>query len=113
MKKLQLGLIFGGRSCEHEVSVISALQLALSVDRAKYVLHPIYINKSGEWFSGPGLLALDAYKEPIMYTQKGKYERVILDVTAHSGALVRRAVTASSSRGGVCTSSGSAKTSVA
>lgn len=88
MKKLQLGLIFGGRSCEHEVSVISALQLAHSVDRAKYDLHPIYINKSGEWFSGPGLLALDAYKEPIMYTQKGKYERVILDVTAHSGALV-------------------------
>lgn len=88
MKKLQLGLIFGGRSCEHEVSVISALQLAHSVDRAKYDLHPIYINKSGEWFSGPGLLSLDTYKEPVMYTQKGQYERVTLDVTAHSGALV-------------------------
>ncbi len=88
MKKLQLGLIFGGRSCEHEVSVISALQLSHSVDRAKYDLYPIYINKSGEWFSGPGLLTLDTYKEPIMYTQKGKYERVMLDVTAHSGALV-------------------------
>jgi D-alanine-D-alanine ligase len=86
MKKLQLGLIFGGRSCEHEVSVISALQLAHSVDRAKYDLHPIYINKSGEWFSGPGLLSLDTYKEPVMYTQKGQYERVTLDVTAAPGS---------------------------
>lgn len=88
MKKLQLGLIFGGRSCEHEVSVISALQLSQHVDRAKYDLHAIYINKNGEWFSGPGLLKMSAYKEPILYAQKGQWERVTLDVSAHSGALL-------------------------
>lgn len=87
MKKIQLGLIFGGRSCEHEVSVISALQLAQSVDREKYDLHAIYINKNGEWFSGPELLKLETYQEPVLYTEPGRYERVTLDVTAHSGAL--------------------------
>lgn len=88
MKKIQLGLIFGGRSCEHEVSVISAIQLSHSVDRAKYDLYPIYINKNGEWFTGKGLLDLQNYKEPIMFSEKGKFERVFLDVTANSGALV-------------------------
>ncbi len=87
MKKIQLGLIFGGRSCEHEVSVISALQLSHSVDRERYDLYPIYINKSGEWFTGPGLLDLETYQEPIMYNVPGKYERVTLDLAAHSGAL--------------------------
>ncbi len=87
MKKLQLGLIFGGRSCEHEVSVISALQLSRSVDRAKYDLYPIYISKQGEWFSGPALLDLQTYREPILYSKPGEFERVTLDITAHSGAL--------------------------
>ena len=87
MKKLQLGLIFGGRSCEHEVSVISALQLSRSVDRAKYDLYPIYISKSGEWFSGAALLDLGTYREPILYAKPGEFERVTLDITAHSGAL--------------------------
>lgn len=87
MKKIQLGLIFGGRSCEHEVSVISALQLSQSVDREKYDLYPIYINKNGEWFSGPALLKLETYQEPVLYNEPGRFERVTLDVTAHSGAL--------------------------
>lgn len=87
MKKIQLGLIFGGRSCEHEVSVISALQLSHSVDRERYDLYPIYINKSGEWFTGPALLDLETYQEPIMYNVSGKYEKVTLDLAVHSGAL--------------------------
>lgn len=88
MKKIQLGLLFGGRSCEHEVSVISAIQLSHSIDREKYDIYPIYINKNGEWFCGKGLLDLNSYKEPIMFNAKGKFERVFLDITAHSGALV-------------------------
>lgn len=88
MKKIQLGLIFGSRTCEHEVSVISALQLSQFVDRAKYDLYPIYINKNGEWFSGPGLLDLKNYREPILYAKKGYWERVTLDITAHSHALL-------------------------
>ncbi|NLJ64645.1 MAG: D-alanine--D-alanine ligase [Christensenellaceae bacterium] len=87
MKKTQLGLIFGGRSCEHEVSVISALQLSRFVDLNKYDLYPIYINKSGEWFWGDGLLELNNFREPIMFSKPGIYERVTLDITSRSGAL--------------------------
>lgn len=87
MKKKQIGLIFGGRSCEHEVSVISAIQLSHSIDRAKYDLFPIYISKNGEWFCGEKLLELNTYRNPILFSEPGKYERVSLDTTAHSGAL--------------------------
>lgn len=87
MKKTQLGLIFGGRSCEHEVSVISALQLSRFVDLNKYDLYPIYINKSGEWFWGDGLLELNNFREPVMFSKPGIYERVTLDITSRSGAL--------------------------
>ncbi len=87
MKKIQLGLLFGGRTCEHEVSVISALQLSHAVDLYRYDLYPIYINKNGEWFCGDGLLELSNYREPILFSQPGLYERCSLDVTAHSGAL--------------------------
>ena len=87
MKKIQLGLLFGGRTCEHEVSVISALQLSRAVDLYRYDLYPIYLNKNGEWFCGDGLLDLSNYREPILFSQPGLYEKCALDITAHSGAL--------------------------
>ncbi|MDO5021762.1 MAG: D-alanine--D-alanine ligase family protein [Eubacteriales bacterium] len=87
MKKIQLGILFGGRTCEHEVSVISALQLSRAVDLYRYDLYPIYINKNGEWFCGDGLLDLSNYREPILFSQPGLYEKCTLDITTHSGAL--------------------------
>lgn len=50
--KIQLGILFGSRSCEHEVSIISALQLAAMANPFKYEVIPVYITKRGEWFIG-------------------------------------------------------------
>jgi len=56
MTKLRVGLLFGGRSGEHEVSVSSAQAIAnaLSADQnaSKYELLPIYIQKDGRWLAG-------------------------------------------------------------
>lgn len=52
MSKIQLGVMFGSRSCEHEVSIISAVQLMRAADRQIYDVIPIYISKKGEWFTG-------------------------------------------------------------
>ena len=49
MKKLSLGILFGGRSCEHEVSVTSARSMLQAVDQDKYDVTLIGINESGHW----------------------------------------------------------------
>lgn len=49
MKKINLGLLFGGRSCEHEVSVTSARSILGAIDRDKYDVSLIGIDKAGHW----------------------------------------------------------------
>ena len=85
MSKIQLGVIFGSRSSEHEVSVISAVQLMKAVSRDKYDVIPIYISMKGVWFSGEPLLDIHTYTN-FNENCKGIY-RVQLDATAGSGAL--------------------------
>lgn len=52
MSKLRVGLIFGGRSGEHEVSLASAQGILKAIDRTKYDVVPIGITKAGEWLTG-------------------------------------------------------------
>ena len=61
MKKL--GVIFGGVTCEHDVSVVSGLQLIENVNKTKYEVVPIYIHSNGEWYTGDELLDSKIYKE--------------------------------------------------
>ena len=49
MKKINLGLLFGGRSCEHEVSVTSARCILQALDRSQYNISLIGIDKTGHW----------------------------------------------------------------
>lgn len=49
-EKTKVGLVFGGRSAEHEVSLMSAKNVAHAIDREKYEIVPIAITKDGEWF---------------------------------------------------------------
>lgn len=59
-KKVKIGVIFGGRSGEHEVSLVSAESIIGSLDRKKYDIIPIGITKRGEWVTGEKLL--DVFK---------------------------------------------------
>ena len=52
MKKLRVGILFGGRSGEHEVSIASAAAIFKHLDRARYEAVPIRIEKSGRWMLG-------------------------------------------------------------
>ena len=54
--KTKVGVLFGGRSVENEISVITALQVIQSMDMDKYDIIPIYIAKNGRWYSGDALL---------------------------------------------------------
>jgi D-alanine-D-alanine ligase len=60
-ERLRVGVIFGGRSGEHEVSLRSAASIIAALDRARYEVVPIAITKAGRWLSGPETLqVLDA-----------------------------------------------------
>lgn len=60
--KINLGVIFGGQTVEHEVSVISALQAIQNIDRDKYNVVPIYISKDKTWHTGHMLEDIETYK---------------------------------------------------
>ena len=50
--KTNIGVFFGGRSTEHEISVISASQAMHAINREKYDVTPIYISKQGKFYTG-------------------------------------------------------------
>jgi D-alanine-D-alanine ligase len=50
--RLRVGVLFGGRSGEHEISLISAASILKAIDRTKYDIVPIGIDKQGRWLSG-------------------------------------------------------------
>ena len=74
--KTNVGVFFGGRSVEHEISVLSALQAINAFDKDKYEVVPIYITKEGRWFTGDALLDIDNYKD--MKALEKKAEEVFM-----------------------------------
>ena len=61
--KINVGVIFGGRSVENEISVLTAIQAMEAIDTAKYDITPIYITKQGLWYTGEGLRQSQNYKD--------------------------------------------------
>lgn len=61
--KTNIGVFFGGRSTEHEISVISASQAMAAIDREKYDVTPIYISKQGRYYTGDALLDIKNYRD--------------------------------------------------
>lgn len=57
-KKLRVGVIFGGRSCEHEVSLASAIAVMAHLDTEKYEVVPIGITRAGQWIHGVSPLTM-------------------------------------------------------
>lgn len=68
--KTNIGVFFGGRSTEHEISVISASQAMSAIDREKYDVTPIYISKQGKWYTGDALFDIKNYRDiPALLSQ--------------------------------------------
>ena len=64
-KKIRIGVVFGGRSGEHEVSLRSAESVIRALDPAKYDVIPIAITHEGRWLSSKNALALLPPREAI------------------------------------------------
>ncbi len=82
-----VAVIFGGRSVEHDISILTGVMALNSIEKDKFNAIPIYITKSGEWLTSKTLFDLDEYKnlkveklkkvcfiagENVLYEKKGK-----------------------------------------
>lgn len=85
-KKVTLGVFFGGRSCEHDVSIITALQLIKAIDGQKYHVVPVYISQKGQWYTGEKLLDIKSYTNFAAHVSE--LTNIALDLTPGSGALI-------------------------
>lgn len=74
MGRIRVGILYGGRSAEHEVSCESARNVVTAMDRSKYELFLIEINKEGEWFLRRDSDLLSSTDHP---AQKESGERVV------------------------------------
>jgi D-alanine-D-alanine ligase len=59
--KLKIGVIFGGQSLEHEVSIITAIQAMNNIDTEKYDIVPIYVTKDLVWYYSGCLRYIDSF----------------------------------------------------
>ena len=81
--RIRVGVIFGGESVEHEVSIISAIQAMNKIDEEKYEIIPIYITKNREWYTGDMLRDIEVYQDlnlikrystnVVLYYKNGSY----------------------------------------
>ncbi len=72
-------MLFGGRSVEHEVSVVTAVQVMENLDKSKFNPLPIYIAKDGTWYSSQEFLNIDSFKKDRLATTLANAELVHWD----------------------------------
>ncbi|HEX9096509.1 MAG TPA: D-alanine--D-alanine ligase family protein [Candidatus Dormibacteraeota bacterium] len=78
MKRLRVGVLFGGRSTEHEVSILSAQSIIAAMDPQRFEAVPLYIDKEGRWLTG------DSLKRLVSTAAARKYVYLPPDPTQHS-----------------------------
>ena len=61
--RLNIGVIFGGKSVEHEISIISAIEAMGYADENKYKIIPIYIDKDNTWYTGEHLKSIINFRD--------------------------------------------------
>lgn len=83
-QKKRVAVLFGGKSPEHEVSVITGLQVLEHIDKDVYDVQAVYVAKDGRWFSGDELLTIATYRNLLTIPQKAIQEAIIPSDTEKS-----------------------------
>ena len=97
--KIRVGVLYGGKTTEHEVSIITAVQAMGFLNKDKYDVIPMYLTKENEMYTGEPLKEMDVYKEPellkrycknvvcynkdgclVLQNKKGLFKRIIAQV---------------------------------
>lgn len=86
-RKTTVAVIFGGRSVEHDVSIVTGHQIMRAFDPALYTVVPVYIDREGRWFTGEPLLDLKVYSDEVA-SHKGVQSVVLSANVQHHGLIV-------------------------
>lgn len=85
--KIKVGVFFGGKSVEHEISIISAVQAMYSLNKEKYDIVPVYMTKNNEFYTGESLMDIESFKDINVLLKA--CQRVILVNTGSKVELMR------------------------
>ncbi|MHB8070836.1 MAG: D-alanine--D-alanine ligase family protein [Candidatus Cryosericum sp.] len=98
MKK-RVAVVFGSRSVEHEVSIITAVQAMNTLDEERFDVVPIYVSKDGAWFTGDALRTMDAFQD--LASLPGRAQRVVLQPFSGRAALAVQSQRSGFLQGGI------------
>jgi len=85
--KIKVGVIFGGETVEHEVSIITAVQAMEHMNKDKYEIVPIYISKDRIWYTGKMLMDIDVYQD---FNELKKYAKEVVLTKTTEGFFLQR-----------------------
>ncbi|MCI0711884.1 MAG: D-alanine--D-alanine ligase [Chloroflexi bacterium] len=85
--KTTVGVIFGSRSVEHDVSIVTAQQVMRTLNPSRYDIVPIYITRDGRWLTGEPLHDIKTFQGEDVLTVKGVQETHLSSSTGHKGLM--------------------------
>src|SRR5258708_3333699 len=86
-RKQVVGIVFGSRSVEHDVSIVTAEQVIRAMDPARYEAVPIYITRDGKWLTGTALSDIKTFQTENLAELIGIRETIVSPSTQHHGMI--------------------------
>lgn len=82
-RKTTVAVFFGGRSVEHDVSIVTGQQIMAAFDTNRYDVVPVYITRDGKWYTGDALREIENFKEDVTHHDKVQECLLSPDVRHH------------------------------
>lgn len=83
-----VAVLFGGRSVEHDVSIVTGHQVMDAFPKDRYDVVPVYITRDGKWFTGESLRKLDNFKDDNITAQDGVVSCILSSDVRHHGLIL-------------------------
>lgn len=83
-----VAVLFGGRSVEHDVSIVTGQQIMAAFPADRYEIVPVYIARDGRWFTGAPLLQLENFRDDRLLEKAGIEACLLSPDTRHHGLLI-------------------------
>ena len=87
-RRTVVAVLFGGRSVEHDVSIVTGQQVMSAFDSARYEVVPVFITRDGRWFTGEPLMKLDNFQDDNLLRRDGVEACLLSPDTRHHGLII-------------------------
>lgn len=87
-RRTRVAVLFGGRSVEHDVSIVTGHQIMNAFPTERYEVVPVYISRDGRWFTGEALAKLDSFKDENLLSRDDIRACLLSPDTRHHGLIV-------------------------